>query len=92
MTSILHHHRSFPTPKLLFSRALAAAAIGARKVYIDARHGWQEAPVYQREKLPIGIDIMGPAIVNEMSATTLILSGQTARVDLWGNIVLQVAP
>jgi len=81
-----------PQAKVAGGTTLVAAAIGARKVYIDARHGWQEAPVYQREKLPISIDIMGPAIVNEMSATTLILSGQTARVDLWGNIVLQVAP
>jgi N-methylhydantoinase A len=60
-------------------------------MYIDAKHGWREATVYQRERLPVGQDFAGPAIVNEMSATTLILPDQTAVVDPWGNLIVTVS-
>ena len=52
---------------------------------------WRETAVYQRERLPVGIDIAGPAAINEMSATTLFFPGQTGRVDPWGNLIVKVA-
>lgn len=72
--------------------SLAGARIGERPVYIDAKHGWQTAAVYQREKLPVGETLTGPAIVNEMSATTVVLPGQRLTVDRFGNMILEVAP
>jgi N-methylhydantoinase A len=36
------------------------------------------------------VRLAGPAIVNEMSATTLLLPGQTATVDAFGNIVVEI--
>jgi hypothetical protein len=27
-------------------------------------------------------------VVSEMSATTLVLPGQTARIDRWGNLIV----
>ena len=72
--------------------SLAGARIGERPVYIDAKHGWQTATVYQREKLPVGETLTGPAIVNEMSATTVVLPGQRLTVDRYGNMILEVAP
>ncbi|MHB2165899.1 hydantoinase/oxoprolinase family protein [Alsobacter sp. R-9] len=71
--------------------SLAAAIIGERPVYIDAAHGWRTATVYQRERLPVGEPVQGPAIVNEMSATTVVLPGQTLRVDEYGNMILKVS-
>lgn len=68
------------------------AKIGERRVYIDARHGWRMAGVYQRELLPVGPPLEGPAIVNEMSSTTVVLPGQRLTVDAHGNMILQVAP
>ena len=72
-------------------RSLAGAVIGRRQMYIDAARGWRDTPVYQREKLPVGIDIPGPAAVNEMSATTLFFPGQTGRIDPRGNLIVKVA-
>jgi N-methylhydantoinase A len=70
--------------------SLDDAVIGRRAVYIDPRRGWREAVVYQRERLPVATPFAGPAIVNEMSSTTLVLEGQDAVVDRFGNLVVQV--
>jgi len=80
-----------PQAKVAGGRTLTDAIVATRKLYVDARQGWREAAVYQREQLPIGVAIEGPAVINEMSATSIVLPGQTAEVDPWGNIVLKVA-
>ncbi|MGH9678857.1 MAG: hydantoinase/oxoprolinase family protein, partial [Candidatus Acidiferrales bacterium] len=46
-------------------------------------------PVYRRKKLLAGNSIPGPAVVSEYSSTTLIPPGWAARVDLYGNLVLE---
>jgi N-methylhydantoinase A len=45
-------------------------------------------PVYPRERLPGGAPFHGPAIVEEMGATTVIPPGWTAAVGRWGELVL----
>jgi N-methylhydantoinase A len=45
-------------------------------------------PVYSRERLPGGAPFHGPAIVEEMGATTVIPPGWTAAVGRWGELVL----
>jgi N-methylhydantoinase A len=70
--------------------SLAAAEIGRRRMYVDAKHGWMDSVVYQRERLPVGIEFAGPAVVNEMSSTTLIFPGQVARIDTWGNLIVRI--
>jgi N-methylhydantoinase A len=49
-----------------------------------------DSVVYQRERLPVGIEFAGPAVVNEMSSTTLIFPGQVARIDTWGNLIVRI--
>lgn len=71
--------------------SLDGAIMGRRALYMDPRRGWREAAVYRRERLPVGVGISGPAIVNEMSATTVILDGQTAALDFFGNLIVKVA-
>lgn len=44
------------------------------------------APVYRREALRAGNRITGPAIVEDMDATTLVLPGQHAEVDAESNL------
>jgi N-methylhydantoinase A len=79
-----------PQARILGGASLEAARTGRRRVYVDAARGWAEADVYAREALPVGVPIPGPAIVNEMSATTLILPGQRASLDVFGNIILEL--
>jgi len=72
--------------------SLAAAATGARTVYCGPAAGWREATVYRREALPVETPFEGPAVVDEMSSTTLLLPGHSAVVDRFGNLVLSIDP
>jgi N-methylhydantoinase A len=62
---------------------------------IDTRSVWfgdsfVETPVYQRELLPIGATIPGPAIFNQMDSTTVTAPNDVARVDELANLVIEV--
>jgi N-methylhydantoinase A len=45
-------------------------------------------PIYQRERLDVGVTLQGPAVLDQFDCTTVICRGQTARVDEWKNIVI----
>lgn len=48
-----------------------------------------EATVYERDKLGVGAEISGPAIVEQFDATTIIPPGWIARVDAYRNLMLE---
>ena len=81
-----------PKPKLAAPIAVKGnLQIGHRPVYFDAANGWMETPVLDRGRLGLGACIAGPAIVQEMSATTLLHPGDQAEVDDAGNLVITVS-
>ena len=59
----------------------SGAIIGRREVWLPEAGGFVSCPVYDREKLRAGNRIVGPAIVEQMDATTLVLPGMVARVE-----------
>jgi N-methylhydantoinase A len=65
-----------------------AARDGARDVYFEETRGFQATGIYRRERLRAGHRLVGPAIVEQMDSTTVILGGQEARVDPRGNLVI----
>lgn len=67
---------------------LAEALREVRPVWFDG--DWRDTPVYEREKLPLDAAIEGPAILEQMDATTVLEPGDRARSDGDGNIVVQV--
>ncbi len=66
--------------------SLAEAKIHDTKFYYEG--DWHEAVIYDREKLGAGTTVPGPAIVQEMDSTTLILPGHSAVVDDIGNLLI----
>jgi N-methylhydantoinase A len=62
-----------------------------RRVYFGKASGWYDTPVYARAGLPAAHAIEGPAVIEEMSATTIVLPGQNASVDRFGNIIVRIA-
>lgn len=66
-------------------RSEEAALKGSRSVDFDA-DGTHTSAVYQRELLPPGATIDGPAVIEESSSTTLVHPGQRLTVDEWGNL------
>lgn len=70
-------------------RSFEAAARGTRQVLFDSAVGWVETPVWARAWLPIDTPLNGPAIIEEMTSTTVILAGQVAHLDPYGNIFIK---
>jgi N-methylhydantoinase A len=68
---------------------VAAAAVGARDVWLAESREFVTCPVYDRDELGPGHRIAGPAVVEQMDATTLVLPGQTATVDPYLNLVIE---
>jgi N-methylhydantoinase A len=67
--------------------AVADAMRESRSVWFPAT-GFTGTPVYDRARLPGGAVFAGPAIVEQMDATTVVPPGWEARVDTLGNLVL----
>ncbi|HEY0319686.1 MAG TPA: hydantoinase/oxoprolinase family protein [Pyrinomonadaceae bacterium] len=57
-------------------------------VYFSGRKGERTA-VYKRDELKAGAQLVSPCIVTEYSATTLVPEGARARVDAYGNIIIE---
>ena len=68
---------------------LADALIETRAAHFDS---WIETPVYARERVPTRAEIAGPAILEQMDATTVIEPGCVARHDGEGNLIIDVGP
>ncbi|MFN8981701.1 MAG: hydantoinase/oxoprolinase family protein, partial [Alphaproteobacteria bacterium] len=69
--------------------SLAMAAHGARQVWFDG--AWHDAGIYARLDLPVGAEIPGPAILEQPDATVVVDPGLMARVDRFGNLIIERA-
>lgn len=91
-TSVVGRRKPFPVASLLDASTRAekldAAITGHRRVFADG--SWREVAIYARDALPPGSEISGPAIVEQIDATTVIEPGATARVDAIGNLRIRV--
>src|SRR5205085_5530687 len=45
-------------------------------------------PFYDRERLPAGSKIAGPAVIEQYDSTTVVPPGLTAEIDRFGNIAI----
>jgi N-methylhydantoinase A len=92
VTSVIGKRRPFPIASLIDAGERAGkvsdAVIGERQMFADGR--WQAAQVLDRVKLPIGARFSGPAIVQQIDATTVIEPGAVATVDPIGNLRIAV--
>jgi N-methylhydantoinase A len=69
----------------------SGALMGRREVWLPEAGGFVSCPVYDREKLQAGNRISGPAVVEQMDATTLVLPGMSGRVEPYMNLILEAA-
>ncbi len=61
-----------------------------REVFFDEKGGYARCPVYERSALRPGDQLGGPAIVEQMDATTVIPPGLAASVDEHYNLLIPV--
>jgi N-methylhydantoinase A len=68
-----------------------AAITGQRKIWLPEAAGLTDAPLYDRTLLRAGNIIHGPAIIEQMDATTIVLPDMTACVEPYLNLILETA-
>jgi N-methylhydantoinase A len=69
----------------------SAAIVGRRDVWLIEEGRYVSCPVYDRDRLDAGNLIAGPAIVEQMDATTVIPPGMTGRVEPYLNLMLEAS-
>jgi len=77
----------FRAPKRAAETARALESVGRREVYFAGRP--VESPIYLRELLPEGVEIHGPAIVEQMDSTIVVLPDYRAVLDRYGNLIIR---
>ncbi len=94
MTAVIGARPPLHLTKLIDPAGRAASLAGAEIARRPVRYGadWIETPVYRRERLPEAAAFEGPAVIEQMDATTLLHPGDKARADALGNLMIEVAP
>ena len=72
------------------SGSLRDAQTAERLVSFDG--GWLPTPIYRRERMPRGAELLGPAIVEQLDTTAVVEPGDRATVDALANLVITVRP
>ena len=83
------------TPRVALAKApttpLAGGVKGRRRAYFPETGGWVDCPVYDRYRLAAGLEIAGPAIVEERESTSVLPPGVVGTVDEYANLVVETA-
>jgi len=82
------------TPRVDLPKAPAASVTGGlkgrRRAYFPETRAYIDAPVYDRYGLAAGMEIAGPAIVEERESTSVLPPGCVARVDEYASLIVEV--
>ena len=76
-----------PLPKTKTGSSLNSS--GSRKVSFG-KNAWFETPIYRRDTIPVDHNFEGPAIIEQMDSMLLIFPGDTAKIDDWGNLIINL--
>ncbi len=87
-TSVIGERPDFDLGRIMDARLRAKtvenARIGTRQVWFDGE--WLKTAIYARDKLPTGVQFVGPAIVEQMDTTIVVEPGNSVLVDEDGNL------
>ena len=88
-TAVIGHRAKFDLSCLAPTggAALADCQLDERPVWIDGRE--HPTKIYDRLRLPVGAELRGPVILEQPDTTVFVDPGLTARVDRFGNLVLE---
>ena len=79
---------SRPDVKTKASGGAPARPNGSRQVFWRET-GWIDCPIHDREQLTVGQQVDGPTIVEEYGSTIVVPTNWSARMDQFGNLVLE---
>jgi N-methylhydantoinase A len=61
-----------------------------RKVCLETADRFDDCPVYRRETLAAGMELQGPALIEEYGSTTVMFAGDRAKISTTGEISIQL--
>jgi N-methylhydantoinase A len=70
--------------------SLGEALKGKRRIYLPGPGRYEEAPVYDRYRLPVGVKFHGPAVVEERESTLVMNGPATAWVEPSGSLMVRM--
>ena len=89
-TAIIGRRESIDLSKLLDAKRRATNPIDAltetRRVVFGG--SFTETAIYDRERLPLGVEIAGPAVIEQMDSTIVIDPDASVQADTLGNLVV----
>ncbi len=75
----------------LAKQSQTTALKGWRPVYFRETDGYTRCPVYDRAALTPSERIKGPAVIEDAESTAVILPGDEAEADRYGNLIVTIA-
>ncbi len=73
-----------------FEPSPAEAASRSADVYFPAMQGFVDTPLIERDTLPPGSEVSGPAIITEWDSTTVVAPDNTLRVADGGDLLIEI--
>jgi N-methylhydantoinase A len=89
VTAIGLTDRPLIRPSLPFRPGTSPEKPETRQVFFE-ECGFVLCPVFDRASLSPQHRLEGPTIIEQEDATTVVLPGQTAETDQWGNLIIKV--
>ena len=68
---------------------LEGSQVGERRVWFEDG-GWQQTPIYARDRLPLSAAFEGPAVLEQLDCTTLVEPGDRVKQDRLGNLLISL--
>jgi N-methylhydantoinase A len=84
--------RAPPHEKRAAAHGRASAAVAGKRNVWFPETGCVATPVYNRDRLPLGCRVQGPAVVEQMDTTTVVPPGAVLRNDRLGYLRMAVEP
>jgi len=81
---------SIERPQTRVAQPSAAAPTPTERREVRFAESWIDTPVFARASLGSGVRLEGPAVIEEMSSTTVVGPGQRVSVDTLGNLVVEL--
>lgn len=89
LVASVHVVKPKPRPRPVGGATLADARIGTRQVFFE-HHGQAEATLYDNRRLEPGMQLSGPAVVQDPVSSLVLPPRHRLTVDSYGNLVIDL--
>ena len=89
LVASVHVVKPKPRPRAVGTATVADARAGTRRVFFE-HHGVAEATLYDNQRLEPGMQLVGPAVVQDPASSLVLPPGHKLSVDSYGNLVIDL--